>query len=133
MEPGVKCCRCKHTSYELPVINGRKPIIEKHHVIFRSEGGDNSQENLMCLCTYCHDFIHSEALIIDDITKQKLRYAKLKKSSSSKWKERKTSMQKARRRLTILKNRLKILNELNTPENILIYGYRSYWSIYKVV
>jgi 5-methylcytosine-specific restriction endonuclease McrA len=30
-----------------------------HHKIFRSQGGDDVEENLMWLCLSCHDDIHS--------------------------------------------------------------------------
>lgn len=30
-----------------------------HHVVRRSQGGDDARENLRWLCIYCHNAIHS--------------------------------------------------------------------------
>lgn len=31
-----------------------------HHIIFRSLGGDDSMENLITLCSSCHDGVHTD-------------------------------------------------------------------------
>ena len=31
---------------------------ELHHIIFRSHGGDNSVDNIICLCLKCHRAAH---------------------------------------------------------------------------
>jgi 5-methylcytosine-specific restriction endonuclease McrA len=45
---GYQCQKCKTNKGELHV----------HHIIFRSKGGTNSSENLITLCTHCHDKLH---------------------------------------------------------------------------
>jgi 5-methylcytosine-specific restriction endonuclease McrA len=32
--------------------------LEVHHKEFRSQSGDDSEENLITLCTACHDAVH---------------------------------------------------------------------------
>ena len=43
-----QCCRGKHKDSKLEV----------HHVIFRSNGGSDEQENLITLCHTCHKALH---------------------------------------------------------------------------
>lgn len=31
-----------------------------HHIVYRSEGGQHLIENLITLCFYCHDMVHSD-------------------------------------------------------------------------
>lgn len=33
--------------------------IEKHHIVYRSEGGNNDNKNLIHLCKRCHMLVHS--------------------------------------------------------------------------
>ena len=35
-----------------------------HHILFRSEGGDDVSWNLVAVCNECHDKIHAYALYI---------------------------------------------------------------------
>lgn len=37
---------------------GGKSNLEVHHKDFRSQGGDDSEENLISLCDLCHSLIH---------------------------------------------------------------------------
>ncbi len=39
-------------------ICGSKLNLEVHHQEFRSQGGDDSEENLITLCTVCHSLRH---------------------------------------------------------------------------
>lgn len=34
--------------------------IEVHHIVFRSHGGMNIRQNLVCLCKAHHDMVHSD-------------------------------------------------------------------------
>ena len=45
---GYKCQKCKKQKVKLHV----------HHIIFRSNGGTNSPENLITLCESCHSKLH---------------------------------------------------------------------------
>ena len=45
---GYKCQTCKKDKTKLHV----------HHIIFRSNGGTNSPDNLITLCKQCHDKLH---------------------------------------------------------------------------
>jgi 5-methylcytosine-specific restriction endonuclease McrA len=37
---------------------GAMSNLEVHHKEFRSHSGDDSEENLITLCTACHDIVH---------------------------------------------------------------------------
>ena len=37
---------------------GRTQNLNQHHVIFRSQGGGDVTQNLVCLCTKCHTDYH---------------------------------------------------------------------------
>ena len=62
-----QCCRGKHKDSKLEV----------HHVIFRSNGGSDEQENLITLCHTCHKALHDGKLNISLTGKIKgtLKYA----------------------------------------------------------
>ena len=39
----------------------RRPNVQHHHIIFRSEGGEDRIENLVSLCPRCHEiYAHGE-------------------------------------------------------------------------
>lgn len=38
--------------------------VDVHHLKFRSRGGVDSPENLLCLCRCCHSLVHSYRLFI---------------------------------------------------------------------
>jgi 5-methylcytosine-specific restriction endonuclease McrA len=38
---------------------GTRSNLEVHHKEFRSQGGDDSEENLITLCARCHSLVHS--------------------------------------------------------------------------
>ena len=40
---------------------GSRSNLEVHHKEFRSQGGDDSEENLITLCVKCHSNLHREA------------------------------------------------------------------------
>ena len=39
--------------------------LEAHHIVFRSDGGKNTIENLVALCEKCHDDVHHGKIILD--------------------------------------------------------------------
>ena len=90
-----KCDRCGYTKH-----------LERHHIKYRIEGGDNARTNLVILCKNCHDYRHAK----EQIEKAILSYEK---------------------RLAILRKRLELVEELNTPMKILECGYQSYFEIFK--
>lgn len=45
--------------------------LEIHHIIFRSNGGSDEQENLITLCKVCHDSLHRGKIKLDKIGKVK--------------------------------------------------------------
>lgn len=45
-------CECEICKY------GFVPVLQVHHIIPVSEGGDNEQENLILLCPNCHKILH---------------------------------------------------------------------------
>ena len=42
---------------------GRMANLEVHHKRFRSHSGDDSEENLITLCTACHNETHNSATL----------------------------------------------------------------------
>ena len=48
------CQHCKGKS--------KDPKLHCHHIIFRSQKGTDSPENLICLCNTCHDNLHAEKI-----------------------------------------------------------------------
>ena len=41
---------------------GRAHFLEVHHLVPRSEGGENRPENLVTLCASCHRLLHERGL-----------------------------------------------------------------------
>jgi hypothetical protein len=80
------------------------------------------------LCKDCHDFIHAEALIVDEI-KHCLNVIKFWvehfKSKNAQQALRKIDYRVSR--LKLLTKRLEVLRALNNTISIKKYGYRSYW------
>ncbi len=37
---------------------GGFPLDDPHHIIFKSQGGDDTKENLILLCRFCHGRYH---------------------------------------------------------------------------
>lgn len=57
-----RCCLCKklidpYTYHP----NDLSDFLEKHHLIFFSDGGDHSIENLLLLCRICHAKVHADS------------------------------------------------------------------------
>lgn len=46
---GYKCRRCKTS----------KKFLQTHHIKYRSEGGTDTTDNLICLCCDCHNDLHA--------------------------------------------------------------------------
>ena len=105
---------------------GRDSKLEKHHVIFRSEGGSNLKKNLVWLCKDCHDFIHAETSILRGIERywKKLDYWGHRTERSVK---RLNKMNYQIQRIRLLEKRLNVARTYNSIDNIKINGYRSYW------
>ena len=55
---GYKCKNCKWSHDEWNRSDPRH--LELHHVKHHASGGENTEENLITLCTICHDDIHRE-------------------------------------------------------------------------
>lgn len=55
---GYKCIKCNWSHKEWNRSDPRH--LELHHVKPHAKGGGNSKENLITLCTVCHDDIHSK-------------------------------------------------------------------------
>ena len=48
------CCRCC----------GRTWGLHRHHLVFRSQGGETSPQNVVTLCSKCHMDVHSRRLVV---------------------------------------------------------------------
>ena len=62
-----QCCRGKHKDSKLEV----------HHIIFRSQGGSDEEDNLITLCSTCHYNVHhgKQKLVIKGKLKGTLKHA----------------------------------------------------------
>jgi len=47
-----------------------QPMLNVHHKILKCEGGDESSDNLITLCIYCHRQVHDKNLNIDACLKE---------------------------------------------------------------
>lgn len=52
-----QCCKGKRKDSKLEV----------HHIVFQSQGGSDSQENLITLCHTCHSLLHSGKISLDKV------------------------------------------------------------------
>ena len=46
---------------------GKAGATEWHHIIFRSHGGDEADENMLEVCRECHEKIHARLISPDDV------------------------------------------------------------------
>ena len=93
-------------------------------------GGSDNKDNLRVLCKDCHDFIHSEVLIVKEI-KHCLNVIKFWVEHFS-GKNSEIALRKIEyrvMRLKLLTKRLSILRGLNSIDNIKKFGYRKYWGV----
>lgn len=44
---------------------GCRNNLHSHHIVFRSQGGDDSLENLVTVCARCHDLIHNHKVLVE--------------------------------------------------------------------
>lgn len=79
--------------------------LEKHHKKHKADGGSDANPNRRWLCQGCHDYQHAL-----DATKRAIKAEE--------------------RRLGILRKRLQIIEEENTPDQIRGRGYQAYFEIY---
>ena len=61
----VKSAALHRDGYKCQICGQEHGKLEIHHIIFRSEGGSNSIDNLITLCPECHHKIHQGELTID--------------------------------------------------------------------
>ena len=55
-----RCCLCRELiAVEVPAVPSQRAI-ELHHIVFFSEGGPNTEDNLMLVCANCHFVIHAD-------------------------------------------------------------------------
>ena len=62
--------------YKCQLCNMKNTKLEVHHIIYRSKGGTDDENNLITLCSSCHNKIHSENMVLDKKPKKmQLRHA----------------------------------------------------------
>ena len=59
---------CEYCGKQARINNGH----QIHHIVFKSQGGKDNIENLMCLCFNCHDRAHFHCLPSEKLTKSEL-------------------------------------------------------------
>jgi hypothetical protein len=80
----------------------------------------------MFLCTDCHDYIHAAASLQEYLEHywKTIEYWGHKKERT---RQKVNKLIYHSERVILIEKRLKVLNKLNTVENIKKYGYRTYW------
>ena len=87
---------------------GREDHLNQHHKIFKSRGGSDEPHNKEPRCSACHTYLHSRQVILDSI-----------------------EVETQPNRLAIYYERLRVIDELNTPEFIKERGTYQTWGIRK--
>ncbi len=41
--------------------------LDLHHIVYRSHGGSDEVQNIICVCRHCHDLIHNGDISKKDI------------------------------------------------------------------
>lgn len=85
---------------------GQAQNVENHHINYRVYGGTDDKENLISLCRGCHDYRHAKEQVLRAIESHE-------------------------KRLNVLKNRLEMIESLNTPELVNKKGYQPYFETYR--
>lgn len=63
-------------TYTCQVCHKKHTRLEVHHIIYRSQGGTNDENNLITLCEDCHKDIHNEKIVLAKKPKKlNLKYA----------------------------------------------------------
>lgn len=58
---------------------GLADLLEAHHIVFRSQGGPDTLENLITLCKHCHMAAHRYEITREELHElRKARYPHLK-------------------------------------------------------
>jgi len=76
-----RCCVCRvlidPQRFDSEALFGS---LEKHHIVYFSEGGGNTYENLLLVCANCHEQIHNhpEKYPPDELRKKKLHWVGMK-------------------------------------------------------
>ena len=52
-------------NYTCQCCGKKKCRLEVHHIIFRSNGGTDNEENLITLCTDCHKGVHASTVVLN--------------------------------------------------------------------
>ena len=92
---GTRCSRC-----------GNKTDLERHHIAYRSDGGEDDESNISVLCVACHDYQHAIESVEASLAKEKQPD-----------------------RIMVLQRRKDNLIKENTPELIISRGYKPYWFV----
>ena len=61
----VKSAVLHRDNYKCQICGEKQAKLEVHHIRFRSQGGSNSMDNLVVLCSECHSKVHSGELTFD--------------------------------------------------------------------
>ena len=63
-------------NYTCQICGKKNTRLEVHHIIFRSQGGTDDENNLITLCSECHSDIHNEKIVLTKKPKKlNLKYA----------------------------------------------------------
>ena len=52
---------------------GSTSLLQAHHIIYRSQGGKDTLDNLILLCLYCHEKVHSNKKLYQPILLEKVK------------------------------------------------------------
>lgn len=75
----ARCCMCRvlidPRTFDEDALFGS---LDKHHIVFFSEGGGDTYENLMLVCANCHRTIHRDKVPPDELRQKKLHWINMK-------------------------------------------------------
>lgn len=68
------------------ICNKKTDYLEIHHIVPKSRGGSNSENNLISICIDCHSLAHDVSFKRDaGLIKSRIKIAKEKEEEAKKW------------------------------------------------
>jgi len=99
--------------------------VEVHHIKPRAKGGGSEESNLQTLCNPCHKYMNVRQTLQSRIAEYN---SKIERGEKGGWASQEKAMEYYQFKVGEYKNRIALLDSLNSPSNMLKYGrYRSYY------
>lgn len=56
---------------------GHFGLMHRHHIVYRSQGGQTTPENVCLLCLECHEAVHARRIRVTGSAEADLRFARM--------------------------------------------------------